>query len=216
MPNSTVSPVIATFRRSWERSLGDDDRNRLLKPLVPTLIGTRTNAADENIRAWMCLDWLVRIYAPTWLRLAGFNAQADLLVGLGEFKAGMDVRAVRGAARADGWSADWVKAWVAVWGSGWAAPRHAAWAAVQDTAAVAAWDAARDAAGDATRAAAWVIVKAAAQAASWAVSWAAVRAAAGDTAGYTPEACLRPVVDELQTSAVDLIVRLCEVGKVAS
>jgi hypothetical protein len=28
-------------------------------------------------RSWMALDWAVRVLAPTWLRLAGFNAEAD-------------------------------------------------------------------------------------------------------------------------------------------
>ena len=64
-----VSRVIGAFMRSWNDSLPDDEtRTRILGPLVPLTIGTATAAADEEKRAWMAADWLVRVQAPAWLR----------------------------------------------------------------------------------------------------------------------------------------------------
>jgi hypothetical protein len=46
-----VSPVIATFGRSWNDSLPDNAaRDRLLKPLIPLMIGTATGPLDEETR----------------------------------------------------------------------------------------------------------------------------------------------------------------------
>ena len=70
-----------------------------------------------------------------------------------------------------------------------AAAGAAAWAA--------AWDAARDAAGDAARAAAG--------AAAWAAAWDAAWAAAWDA--------LRPTVESLQSSALDLLDRMIDPSK---
>ena len=64
-----VSLVIAAFMRSWNDALPDADRARLLLPLLPDVIGTRTTDADDETRAWMATDWLVRVNAPAWLDL---------------------------------------------------------------------------------------------------------------------------------------------------
>ena len=78
-----VSLVVAAFGRSWNDALPDDaTRTRLLGPLVPLTIGTATTAEDEQTRAWMATDWLVRVQTPAWLRLAGLTVQADLLAGM--------------------------------------------------------------------------------------------------------------------------------------
>ncbi len=77
-------PVIATFLRNWNDSLPDDERNDLLKDLIPRLVGTRSTAAVEQRRATMAADWLIREHTPAWLRLAGLTAQADALAGLPE------------------------------------------------------------------------------------------------------------------------------------
>jgi hypothetical protein len=159
-----ASPVIAAFMRSWNDSLNDDDRNRLLKPYVTKLVGTAATPEIEDARAWMTLDWLVRTCTPAWLRCAGLNDQAARLAELPEFKAGMDVPSIRpaiDAVREDARAAC-------------DAARAAAWAAA-GAAGAAAWAAAGDAACDAARAAAW--------AAAGAAAWAAARDAAGAGAG---------------------------------
>jgi hypothetical protein len=77
-----VSPVIAAFLRSWNDALPDETRTALLRPLLPLVIGTRTTDADEETRAWMATDWLVRVHTPAWLRLAGLTDHAQALESL--------------------------------------------------------------------------------------------------------------------------------------
>lgn len=66
-----VSPVIATFMRNWNDSLpSDSDRDSLLKPLIPVLIGTASSKKLEERRSFMALDWLIRVHTPKWLDLS--------------------------------------------------------------------------------------------------------------------------------------------------
>lgn len=179
-----VSPVIAAFMRSWNDALPDEDRSLLLLPLIPLTIGTR-NPDLEQRRATMATDWLIRVHAPAWLRLAGLAKQAEMLASMPEITdfakcpslmpALEGVRNDAAAARADAWDA----------------AGDAAGAAAGDPAWAAAWDAAGAAAGAAARDAAWE--------AAWDAAWAAAWAAARDA------------VVELQASASDLIRRMCEV-----
>jgi hypothetical protein len=62
-------PVIAAFVRSWNDSLPDVDRDRLLKPILPRLLNTRSTKAVEERRGWLAMDWLIREFAPEWLAL---------------------------------------------------------------------------------------------------------------------------------------------------
>lgn len=65
-----ASPVITSFLISWNDSLpSDEDRERLLKPLVQLVVDTRTTAEDDQKRSYMALDWLIRECAPTFLAL---------------------------------------------------------------------------------------------------------------------------------------------------
>src|SRR5262249_39472484 len=58
-------PVIGAFMRSWNDGLPTDaDRDRLLKPFIPKLIGTRKDKATEEKRSLMAADWLVRVHTP--------------------------------------------------------------------------------------------------------------------------------------------------------
>ncbi|WP_461007300.1 hypothetical protein [Streptomyces capparidis] len=89
-----VSPLIAVLGRAWNDALPDADRTRLLRPRILRVAGTRcpvdlgelgvlraySGEGDlkdvpcmpaDCARAWMCADWLIRTYTPTWLRLAG-------------------------------------------------------------------------------------------------------------------------------------------------
>lgn len=137
-----ASPIIGAFLRSWNDSLPDDDRQQL-KQYIPRLVGTRSTAEVEDARGWMCLDWLVRTYTPAWLRLAGLTEQADRLVALPEFRAGMDVPAIRptiDAVRSDAAAAR-DAAGAAAEDAAWAAAEAAAGAAARDAAWDAAWDA---------------------------------------------------------------------------
>jgi hypothetical protein len=174
-----VSPVIGAFLRSWNDALDDGDR-QTLKQYVPRVVGTASTPEVEDARAWMALDWLVRDYTPRWLRLAGLTEQADRLADLPEFRAGMDVPAIRpviDAVREDARAA---------WDAAWAA----AWDAVRVAAGDAAGDAVRDAAGDAPGHAA--------------------RVAARDAARDAARLRLAPTVAECQESAHRLLDRMIE------
>jgi hypothetical protein len=198
-----VSPVIAAFLVSWNDALPDADRERLLKPLAWQVLGTKTTDADEETRAWMATDWLVRVQTPAWLRLAGLMEHAQALEALARISDATLARAAQptveaarhasAAASAAAWDA-WAAAWdasAAAWGASAAA--WDAWAAAWGASA-AAWDA-RAAAWDAS-AAAWD-----ASAAAWDAS-----AAAWDR--------LAPTVAALQASALDLVHAMIAVGKV--
>jgi hypothetical protein len=207
-------PVISSFLRSWNDGLPSDaDRDRLLRPLVERLVGSRGSGQVESTRSWMALDWLIRVQTPTWLELAGLRDQAEKLRRLDPVldsvparSAQPDLDAARAAAWAAAGAAAWAAARAAAGAAAWAAARDAAWAAARDAAGAAAWAAARDAAGDAAwaaaRDAAGDAAGDAARAAAWAAAWAAARAAAGDA--------LDPTVRELQQSALKLIDQMLE------
>ena len=208
-----VSPVLATFGRSWNDAL-PDDRRHILKEFIPLLPGTAGDGLDLA-RSYLALDWLVRVHAPAWLDLAELGGHAAALRGVARldgpgpaaaaepvlaaaWAAAGDAAwaAARAAAGAAAWdaarNAAWDAAGAAAWDAAWDAARNAAWAAAGAAAGAAAraaaWDAARDAAGDAARAAAW----AAAGDAAWDAAWDAARDA------------LAPTVASLQESALGL------------
>jgi len=148
-----VCPVLGAFFRAWNDSLPDADRNAIIKPLLPRLIGTNGGSALAERRASMAADWLIRIHTPAWLRLAKLDAQANALASLPEITSVASIPSIREPIEAASNDA--------------AAARDAAWAA----------------AGDAARAAAWAAARAAAWAAAWDAAWAAAGAAAWDAAG---------------------------------
>jgi hypothetical protein len=190
-------PVITVFMVSWNDSLPNDaERDRLLKPLIPQIVGTRSTKEVEERRSYMALDWLIRVFTPKWLDLVPalhehakalreLDAIADMA---GAAAAGKRVSAARAAAR----DAAWAAARDAAWDAAWAAARDAAWDA--------AGAAARDAAGAAARAAAW--------AAAGAAAGAAARDAAWDAAGAAAWDALKPTTEWLQASAIDLVQRM--------
>ena len=194
-----ASPVVSAFLRSWNDALSDGDRDRLLPAAVwvPRLVGSRGDAAIEELRAYLALDWLIRVHTPAWLDLvpslaphaAALRALPEV-VDLASAEASKDVVA---AARA------------AVWCAGGYAARdaagYAAWAAAGDVAWDAVWYAARDAAGYAARDAARDAV--------WDAVWYAARDAVWDAA----RDALLPTVETLQASAVDLLDRMLACGE---
>ena len=201
-------PVISSFLRSWNDGLPDDERDALLRPLIPRLIGTRDFAALETRRSFMAADWLVRVHTPAWLRLAKLNAAAVALEALPEITDVAQIPSIRGrivAARRDADAAG-AAAWAAAWDAGGAAAGDAAWAAAWDAAGDAAWDAARAAAWDAAGAAAWDAAGDAARAAAWDAAGDAARAAAWDAAWDV----LASTRIGLQQSALELVNRMID------
>ena len=204
-------PIIGAFLRSWNDFLPTDaDRDRLLKPLIRDLVGSKSTKEVEQKRALLCADWLIRVNTPTWLRLAGLTVHADALEALPEITAFAQVPSMRGTIEAARTGA--YKAWAtdAAGDAAWDAAGAAAGDAARAAAGAAAGDAAWAAAGDAVRAAAGDAVRAAAGAAAGDAVRAAARAAAGAAARAAARVKLQPTVLQLQDSALSLVRRMLE------
>lgn len=124
-------PVITSFMVSWNDFLPNDaERDRLLKPLIPLIVGTRTTKTVEERRSYMALDWLIRVYTPKWLDMVpALHVQAKMLRELdiiadmaGAAAAGVKVRLAQKDAAAAG---------DAAWTAGGDAARAAAWTAAR-------------------------------------------------------------------------------------
>ena len=187
-------PVITDFMISWNDSLpSDEDRDRLLKPLIPLVVGTRSTEAVEEKRSYMALDWLIRVHTPKWLEMV--PALHEQAMALREMDAIVDMAGATAAGK---------KVRIA------SEHAYAARDAARDAARAAAWDAAWAAAGAAAGAAARDAARAAARDAAWAAAGAAAWAAAGAAAWDV----LKPTTEWLQASAVDLVKRMCAVEAV--
>jgi len=117
-------PVITTFLINWNDALPSDaQRDRLLKPLIPQIIDTRSTPAIEERRSYLALDWLIRVHTPRWLDLVPALAphaqrlrELDEIIDLtGATAAGKMMAAARDAARAAARAAlsptvDWLQA----------------------------------------------------------------------------------------------------------
>jgi hypothetical protein len=111
-----------------------------LRDFAPRLVGTAGHPDLDQRAGLMAADWLIRVYVPAWLRLAGLTEHADAL--------------------ADG---DPIRSWGSLPTTGLAAAWRAAW----DAARSAAWDAAWDAASSVTYSAAYSAAESAAVGAVW-------------------------------------------------
>jgi hypothetical protein len=188
-------PVIAAFMRRWNDGIRDDEvRTRLLRPLVPRLVGTRSSQDVEMKRAYLAIDWTIRVSAPAWLELAGLGDQATLLRELAEVCDAASARVASKHAR---------EARTA------AAERRA-----ENRSKLRSADAdADDAAAAAAYAAAAYAADAAAYDAAYDAAYAAYDAAyAADDAAYAAAAAkLQPTVEAMQLSALDLVERMIAV-----
>lgn len=133
-----VCPVLGAFGRAFNDGLrSDEDRGRLLKPLIPKMVGTRATPQIEERRTFMAIDWLVRVHTPAWLDLRekgrphaiALRALSPITDVAGLVAAQPLLDAARAEARADAEQA--YAAWDAARDSAWDAARNAA-----------AWDAA--------------------------------------------------------------------------
>ena len=210
-------PVVATFLRSWNDALPDDDRQQL-KRYIPLLVGSKSTLEIERRRSAMAMDWLVRVQTTAWLRLAKLDTEADALASLPEIVDAATLNAAlpalhtsqkkAAAARAAAWAASGAAArdaaWAASGAASGAAARDAAWDATWDASGAAARAAARDAAWDA----AWDASGAAARAAAWDAAGDAAGAAARAAAWDASRDALKKTKEELQVSAHELVERM--------
>src|SRR5450755_3643388 len=152
-----VSPVLRALCIALNDGLDKHQRQRL-RPYLGRTIGTAEDGLDDA-RAWMAMDWLIRVYTPGWLALAGVIEAADALASLEAVQdepalaaalnalklARRDARAALRTARvaralpsAAGWSAR-NAAWASAEGAVWAVARGA----VAGSSGQRAWTAAR-------------------------------------------------------------------------
>ena len=207
-----VSPVLRAFCTALNDSLDDAPRQRL-RPYLTRTIGTAHDGLDEA-RSWMCMDWLIRVYTPTWLGLARLTDAAAPLTALQPVVDVPDLKLALAAledARREARGA-WTaalraargKAWAVPWAAGRSAAREAAWS----SAGAAAWAAARlgvgDIAGDRARAAARAAAGDAAAAAAREARAGCERAAAKEAA----RCALEPTLSALNESALTLLDRM--------
>ncbi len=189
-----ASPAVAAFLRSWNDSVDDEFRQQL-KPYAAKVIGTRTNEADEQIRAWMATDWMVRTMTPAWLDLAGLREQANTLRALvpltsDEIAIGVQDILVRVRQDAD-----------AAWSAAESAARSAAWSAAGSAAESAAGSAAESAAGSAAESAAWSAAESAARSAAGSAARSAAESAARSAAGSAAESAAGSAAESAAESA---------------
>ena len=95
-----VCPVIAAFVRTWNDDLPANERDRLLRPLIPRLVGTWSTPAMQLRRAFIAADWALREAAPDALDATGLGALARKLRALPEIVDRPTARAAAKAARA--------------------------------------------------------------------------------------------------------------------
>ncbi len=149
-----VSPVLRALCIALNDGLDDGPRQRL-RPYLARTIGTSDDDLDPA-RSWLAMDWLIRLYAPTWLLAAGLFTSAEALRLLAPILDETSLHATLPAlerARRDAHSARCQER-TAPWAAARTAARETAWGC----AGAAAWAAARvgvgDIAGDRARAAA--------------------------------------------------------------
>jgi hypothetical protein len=205
------SQVVASFFARVE-GVGDDARPRL--DAMRTRLAHIDVLDTDDRRAWLCVDWLVRVHSPAWLDLAGLGRRARALRRLppltGPNVARESVEALTAArrdaaataAREAAWDATWASRWeaatTAAHEAAWAAAAGPPWQAARDGARFADWEPIRRALGDAP----WD----AARAAAWDAAW-----EAGDQGQYNAAAeAVAHTARELETSVLDLLARLLD------
>lgn len=64
-----VSPVIAAFLGSWRLDLDSGSEEKLIRPLLSSLVGTREELAIEKKRIGLVVEWLANVNLSRWALL---------------------------------------------------------------------------------------------------------------------------------------------------
>jgi hypothetical protein len=84
---SCACPVISSAMRTLNDAMPDDGtRNTYLKPLLPSLLGSRADERTELARGFIAVDYAVRVFAPMTLDVAGLKDEAKKLRDLKQIK----------------------------------------------------------------------------------------------------------------------------------
>jgi len=136
---SVIAAILRTYNdRIGRGQEGDDRRTRVLRPLLPLIVGTSSTEEVRNRRIYMASDWGIRVALPKLLRVTSFGAIGDRLALLPQV---VDEKTL-GLARETLWAAH-RELWAA---------RDAAWVRLRNATAAAAAAAATDAAAAAAAA----------------------------------------------------------------
>jgi hypothetical protein len=65
-----VDYVLAEFGRTWNDGMRSDEEREQLKRYIVLLPGTAKGEALSQKRAFMAVDWAIRVYTPAWLDLS--------------------------------------------------------------------------------------------------------------------------------------------------
>ena len=205
-------PVITKFLINWNDALEtDEDRVRLLRDLVPMIVGTRSRAVEAR-RSKMAHDWFCRVFTAEWLDLAGLHEHATLV----RENPCLEVLQAAQSAAEKSESAARSAAESAARSAAESAARSAAWSAAESAARSAAWSAARSAARSAAESAAESAARSAARSAAWSAAESAAESAAWSAARSAALVILSPAVQRLQTSAVELVRAMIAVTEEAA
>ena len=191
-----AAPSIAAFIRTWSDGLPQAERDALIRPLLPRLVGTRGSEALERRRVARVVDWLVRTHVPAWFHLAKLIVEGDALADLPALQDVADLASL----------CDHLK-------------RARKRAAVANLTLRQTGSEVRDAAWDAAHRAAWVTVRDALEAAGpriLAAGWDAAYAAAYAAARAYGKAPLEPTRRALQETARALVEDLIAMQDPAS
>ena len=125
-----VSQVLASAGRTLNDAIKDQAERDALKDCLPLMLNTAGDGLDEQ-RSALAWAWVVNVYVPTWLRLAGLETEAQACQ---DADAGQEGRTPAALATARTKAA---AAWDAAGAAAWDAARDAAWDAAWDAAGAA-------------------------------------------------------------------------------
>ena len=205
------SQVVASFFAHVDH-LGEEAKPRL--NAMRSRVGQIDALDTDDRRAWLCVDWLVRVHAPAWLDVAGLARRSRALRRLAPLTEpgamheavdsleGARIDSAAAAAREAAWDATWADRWeaatTAARDAAWAAAAGPAWQAARDGARFADWDPLRRALGDAP----WD----AARTAAWDAAW-----EAGDQGPHeAARAALANTAADMELSVLELLDRLLD------
>jgi len=69
-----ASSIITNYAMDLNDTWNDTQRQKLI-PYIPKIINTKDE--HDNERGLLAIDWLIRTYTPTWLKLANLTEQAE-------------------------------------------------------------------------------------------------------------------------------------------
>jgi hypothetical protein len=96
-----VDRVLSNLLISKNDSLASDaERNRLLRPLIPRIIGTRGSDELSDSRAWLVIDWSLCTALPMFLRALKLESEAEKFEALRELNSSSALALARAPALA--------------------------------------------------------------------------------------------------------------------